>query len=642
MSAWLKRRFHNGIPLTLYVTGLVTSFCLLFALIAGYSSWRQNVEFSRAMVDRAFENAAESVKNGLENRLLPLLALVDLGATLENGPAGFNEKIRTITPFFIRSLDAYSSVLALNLGAANGDFFAAVAIRDQSVRRAYKAPEGTAYVLWRIESRPDGRRYDIREFRSPTYTLLDKRTVEATYDPRTRPWYQDAITADAQIMTEPYLFSAAAQVGVACSKISQDRGSVFSINILLSDVNDILASVPVSKHGLLLLLDKNARLLAESGSTFAWSKQFFVQPLGEHPDPRVKAVSKYLAGRRNAGGSPASVDGETFFSAADIRFGSRTLSLVLSAPYDDFFVLKPGAYYSSLAILAVLFCLLAVATLFFANRLSLSLGQLADEAGRGGEIDPFNTTPVSSPVREVRQLSKSITRLKLLLRERTGRLISLQDRLEQERREDPQPEEETSAAGKRPLPVFAGRVSSVWGGPAGAPGDPAEAGPASPLPPLRTGEAGGTAASEDVLSGARILLAESERVSRDVMTELLRGADVLVDVAEDGLEAVEKAWPGTYDLLILSADMPGLDGLTAARLLRLEKRFEDTPIVIVHGASRRDDGADNGPGEARDGIQDVLFKPVRPDVVRSVLRQWVQVRRGREEKQTGKAPSCIA
>jgi len=62
---------------------------------------------------------------------------------------------------------------------------------------------------------------------------------------------------------------------------------------------------------------------------------------------------------------------------------------------------------------------------------------------------------------------------------------------------------------------------------------------------------------------ARLLLAEDHPVNREVALELLHAVNLAVDVAEDGVEALELARKQRYDLVLMDIQMPNLDGAEA-------------------------------------------------------------------------------
>ena len=71
--------------------------------------------------------------------------------------------------------------------------------------------------------------------------------------------------------------------------------------------------------------------------------------------------------------------------------------------------------------------------------------------------------------------------------------------------------------------------------------------------------------------GKHILLAEDNELNREIAEEILNAYGFEVDIAENGVIAVEKvgtAAPGQYDLVLMDVQMPIMDGYTATRRIR--------------------------------------------------------------------------
>lgn len=112
----------------------------------------------------------------------------------------------------------------------------------------------------------------------------------------------------------------------------------------------------------------------------------------------------------------------------------------------------------------------------------------------------------------------------------------------------------------------------------------------------------------------RILIAEDDKRLAKMLRLHLERAGYQVDVAHDGLEAIEQCQTFRYDLLVLDWMMPHKSGIEVATELRKE-RFEggilmltarDTEIDLVHGL---DSGAD-----------DYLVKPFQANELLARLR----------------------
>jgi len=89
-------------------------------------------------------------------------------------------------------------------------------------------------------------------------------------------------------------------------------------------------------------------------------------------------------------------------------------------------------------------------------------------------------------------------------------------------------------------------------------------------------------ASTPPLQGLTILVAEDNGLIRALIHRILVDAGAAVDTAQEGMEAVQACQRDHYDLVLLDVQMPGMDGITAARRIR---RIDATlPIVCLTAA----------------------------------------------------------
>ena len=85
----------------------------------------------------------------------------------------------------------------------------------------------------------------------------------------------------------------------------------------------------------------------------------------------------------------------------------------------------------------------------------------------------------------------------------------------------------------------------------------------------------------------RILVVEDEDVLAQTVAEGLRDLGWAVDVANDGLDAFEKASINTYDVIVLDRDLPGLHGDELCR--RLNTAGDRARILMLTAAGALDD-----------------------------------------------------
>ena len=121
------------------------------------------------------------------------------------------------------------------------------------------------------------------------------------------------------------------------------------------------------------------------------------------------------------------------------------------------------------------------------------------------------------------------------------------------------------------------------------------------------------------LQGRRILLAEDNPVNQEVAVELLKDVGLVVDVANDGQEAVDRAASSAYDLILMDVQMPRLDGIAACLAIRRLPEHGDVPIL----AMTADAFTEARQACLQAGMNDHVAKPVVPDDLYATLLHWL-------------------
>lgn len=120
-------------------------------------------------------------------------------------------------------------------------------------------------------------------------------------------------------------------------------------------------------------------------------------------------------------------------------------------------------------------------------------------------------------------------------------------------------------------------------------------------------------------SDKRVLFAEDNLLSQEILFEMLADLGCEVDVASDGRDAVECAQARSYDLILMDLQMPRMDGLTAARAIRAMRSHRDTPIVALTANAFAEDRQRCFDA----GMNGHLGKPITPATLAAALGQWL-------------------
>ncbi len=138
----------------------------------------------------------------------------------------------------------------------------------------------------------------------------------------------------------------------------------------------------------------------------------------------------------------------------------------------------------------------------------------------------------------------------------------------------------------------------------------------------RTTKAGQEPEGMDAIRGARVLLAEDNEINQQIAIELLEKAGMVVDVANNGVEAVAAVNRREYDLVLMDIQMPEMDGLTATREIRgLDNPWSaELPIVAMTAHAMSGDREKSIDA----GMNDHITKPIDPDQLLRTLVAWIK------------------
>ena len=127
------------------------------------------------------------------------------------------------------------------------------------------------------------------------------------------------------------------------------------------------------------------------------------------------------------------------------------------------------------------------------------------------------------------------------------------------------------------------------------------------------------------LKGRRVLLAEDVAVNAEIMMMLLSMREIEVDLAENGLVAVnlfKNHESGYYDAILMDLRMPEMDGLEATRTIRSLQRDDAKTIPIIALTANAFD--EDVQRSMQAGLNAHLSKPVEPEMLFETLEKLIK------------------
>lgn len=402
-------------------------FAVIVLAIAGGLIWYNHGEVTKlvradasARFDRVVERVRDEFKSGLhlaevvlDTSTLTIETDVPedhLGVVMGGTLRDLEKVLPAATSFFVAWTDG-RFVLAQSLATA----------RLPEIKAA--ALPGATYVLQFVDRHSNGAiaRWVVTDARGRP--IGEPQTTSTDFDPRTRPWYEQAIAATGAVVTEPYRFANMNQVGLTLARKSRLADDVvFGVDIGLAAVDRTLADLR-KQHGLdLVVFSRSGELIAHpDGVRF---RTEFREARAEHLPLLTELGSPILAelyrSFRTAGTGrnfTGRLGDESYLERFEL-IASNMPDVVLGIAYPYDLVVGPAdrIRFTSLLI-GVGATILALGIVMAAARaLARPLRRVTAELGQIMRFDFHGSGPTRSRIEEIRSLSSAIGVLGLTLR----------------------------------------------------------------------------------------------------------------------------------------------------------------------------------------------------------------------------------
>lgn len=126
---------------------------------------------------------------------------------------------------------------------------------------------------------------------------------------------------------------------------------------------------------------------------------------------------------------------------------------------------------------------------------------------------------------------------------------------------------------------------------------------------------------------SKILVVEDSISQREMISELLKGSGLTVDVAGDGVEALEtlsklakQSQADLPDLIVLDIVMPRMNGYEFCRKVKSDPKMQDVPVVMC---SSKGEEFDRYWG-MKQGADAYIAKPFQPAELIGTIKQLLR------------------
>ncbi len=390
---------------------LFTALVLITGATIAFTGYRMMARTVTSASDHLVASVSSSVRGETISSIYQPARLTTLFLTETALPRAKNlDERMAALPSIKSTLDIHPLVDAVFIGYENGEFFLVRPLRDKEVLARFNAPASSAFLVQSITPAGGEMRTQYLFFDSNLQELQRRDMGEAAFDPRSRPWFQEAKKESGLIATAPYIFFTTKSIGTTFACRVEHAGAVVGMDVGLAPLSQALSQeLPTPGSKLVLLRPDGTAVASESGMVEQQAQQARIRTV-EDLDPIVRmGVKAYKDGRTGYGLDMNDGERDWKLSLEEINFAGKVPGVILLAVPEDEILGDAVNFVRQTIMITGGILLLAIPLIWLmAKRIARPLSALAEKARLIQEFRLEDGEGVDSSVAEVHDLSEGM------------------------------------------------------------------------------------------------------------------------------------------------------------------------------------------------------------------------------------------
>jgi adenylate cyclase len=412
------------------IVGFSTIAVLIFGGVISLVSYIGGKNSVESLVKSIMQNASQHTIDKTTNYLDAAVETSKMSEDYLKSGLLKTDNRKVLEKYFEGILKVNPELIGMFYGSETGEFFMVKEMPDKTYSSQTILRKGKfSQINWEHQKNSwyDDPKYDDE--------LID---TEKAYDPRTRPWYKEAIASKTHSWTDVYVFFNDRKPGITCSRAVLDKAGkiigVIGIDISIRELSEFLYALKIGKTGKVFLHDSKSKIVAipsndpkvqddilKEETDASGKKSLQLLRVDEVTDVDIKSAFTYfeknkkeiLEAENNHDFFEYTANGKSYFAKFtpfkkdDIQW---TIGIVV--PENDFM----GTVHRNNQIILLISIIMIIFAVFaeyrFSQKISKPLTQLAEEMEKIQKFDLSSEVVIQSFLYEVNNMTTSFNKMK--------------------------------------------------------------------------------------------------------------------------------------------------------------------------------------------------------------------------------------